>query len=168
MTAAHLLTIPHLTRAELARFFSKVQRDPATGCWNWTGAKAVGYGIFWLRGRNESAHRVTFAWLVEPLQRGLGNGILQLDHIVCDNPACCNPAHLRLVPGVENLRRTGSVSAVNRVKTHCLNGHPLPAEPNRPGGYGRFCHPCSLQRSKDYYRLKGKAKAAALRRAVTT
>jgi hypothetical protein len=79
-----------------------------------------------------------------------------LDHIVCDSPKCCNPVHLRLVPIVENLRRTNSVSAINRRKTHCIHGHLLTAEPNRSGGYGRTCKTCDVKRSHEQY-LRRKA-----------
>lgn len=159
MAEQSYLEVAHLTREELARFFSKVQHDPATGCWNWTAAKIIGYGTFWLHGRNEACHRIMFAWLVERLPRGLRKGVPVLDHIACDNPSCCNPAHLRLVPNVENLARTGSVSAINRKKTHCVNGHALPEHPNRYDGYGRTCVLCNNKRQRE----KKRAQALAAR-----
>lgn len=61
-------------------------------CWPWTGRNRhqFGYGVIWDKrlGRAEEAHRV--AWR-------LANGPIPDGHFVlhnCDNPPCCNPAHL--------------------------------------------------------------------------
>ena len=53
--------------------------------------------------------------------------MLQLDHC-CRNRVCCNPAHLELVTGRENLRRGETYAAANAAKTHCPRGHPLSGE----------------------------------------
>jgi len=50
--------------------------------------------------------------------------MLQLDHL-CRNRTCCNPAHLELVTGRENLLRGDTLAAANAAKTHCIQGHPL-------------------------------------------
>lgn len=75
------------------RFWSKVDRSGGPdACWPWTGAKQPkGYGRLWNRGRVDGAHRV--AWELangEPVPEGR--------HVLhhCDNPPCCNPAHLFL------------------------------------------------------------------------
>ncbi len=91
-----------------ARFWSKVdQGGGPEACWPWTAARfaaeGVGsYGAFWLNGRNEKAHRVAFL-----LTRGDLGGQLVLH--ACDNPPCCNPAHLRLGTHADN-----SADAVDR------------------------------------------------------
>lgn len=158
MATEDYLTVPHLDRKSLARIFSKIVVNHATGCWEWQAARINGYGVVWFNGRNESSHRLVWAWLVGPLQRGLREGILQLDHIVCENPPCCNPVHLRLTTCVGNLERTGSVSAVNRQKTHCKNGHPLPVAPNRWNGYGRTCVTCNNDRQREAKRRQATTK----------
>lgn len=160
MADTDYLTVPHLDRKTLARIFANVTVS-ISGCWVWTAATIRGYGIVWFNGRNESVHRLIYAWLVQPLPRGLGGGKPVLDHIVCDNPPCCNPAHVRLVLNVENLRRTGSVSAVNRRKTHCKRGHPLPDEPNRWNGYGRTCVICTNTWQREAHRREAAERRAS-------
>lgn len=75
-----------------ARFWPKVDRSggPAA-CWPWTaGRNPDGYGNFWMRGRIDKAHRTAWTLAVGEIPKGL--------HVLhsCDNPPCCNPAHLWL------------------------------------------------------------------------
>lgn len=62
------------------------------GCWPWTGGKSKGgYGS--IRGRYRAhllPHRVAFFF-----ETGTDPGAAQVCH-TCDNPPCCNPAHLFL------------------------------------------------------------------------
>jgi hypothetical protein len=80
------------------RFWSKVNKDTATGCWLWTGALVRGYGSFSARDetgkqRPYPAHR--FSW-------ELANGPIPDGLCVChdcpggDDPRCLNPKHLFL------------------------------------------------------------------------
>lgn len=159
MPDTKFLTVERLSLKELIRIFSKVEVDPVTKCWNWIASlNTDGYGNIWYKGRQEVAHRLIYAWLIEPLPMKVnGSNVLELDHIVCENPRCCNPLHVRLVTSRENTERTNSVSAVNRRKTHCAYGHKLPKEPNRPGGPWRMCIPCRRRRGYQAY-LKRKAR----------
>lgn len=136
------LTVDNLTRIEIGRIFAKIAIDNRTGCWLWTGclSTAGGYGKYVLRKSDERAHRILWAWLVGPLPRGLGPGVPQLDHFVCNNPRCCFPVHLRLVTPSENVCRTNGPSAINARKTHCKNGHPLPAFNNCQERRCRICY----------------------------
>jgi hypothetical protein len=158
MPEIEFLTVEHLSTKELARIFSKVAVNPITGCWEWTAAlNTYGYGCIWYKGRQEVAHRLIYAWTVGPIPKGVAPDIPGLDHIVCDNPSCCNPVHLRPATTVENLRRTNSISAVNRRKTHCIYGHELTTYPNRSGGYGRTCKTCQKRTCHAAY-LRRKAR----------
>lgn len=72
------------------RFWRKVDKSAGPeGCWLWTGARdRDGYGQHKIDGKQYKAHRVAF-WYV--------NGEISSGLFVChrcDNPPCCNPAHL--------------------------------------------------------------------------
>lgn len=117
------------------RFFEKVDRDQVgAGCWEWTAARRhFGYGVIWLKGRLEQAHRVS--WMIAG--RELPPKELCLDHM-CRNPACVNPNHLRIVTYRQNgTENNDSPLAINARKTHCRKGHPLEGDNiaivHRPG-----------------------------------
>jgi hypothetical protein len=85
--------------SDAERFWSKVDMSDPAGCWPWTGTRDVnGYGrIRWAGNAGAVASRVA----LELTQgRPLGPGI-QACHR-CDNPPCCNPAHLFEGTGAEN------------------------------------------------------------------
>jgi hypothetical protein len=79
-----------LTPAQSAqRFWAKV--DCSGDCWPWTGVLYnTGYGSVKRNGRPQLAHR--FAWTL--VNGPIPDGLLVCHH--CDNPPCCNPAHLFL------------------------------------------------------------------------
>jgi hypothetical protein len=73
------------------RFWSKVAKGEADDCWLWLAhRKASGYGQFTVRkGVFMTSSRVALALsLGRPLESG------EVACHVCDNPPCCNPAHL--------------------------------------------------------------------------
>jgi hypothetical protein len=77
----------------MERFWSKVEVRQPDECWPWTAAvNEHGYGVFRLRdgGRlNMKAHRMM--WELCSGER-LSSDVKLLH--ACDNPPCCNPAHL--------------------------------------------------------------------------
>lgn len=86
--------------AELrARFWAKVARRGPDDCWEWTAyRKPGGYGQFVLRkGRFITASRVALALT---LGRPISAGEVACHR--CDNPPCCNPAHLFVGTQVDN------------------------------------------------------------------
>ncbi len=74
----------------MKRFWSKVDKSAGEAeCWPWTASiNKDGYGKFKIDGSVQNASRV--AW-------ELHNGERLLDRVArhtCDDPSCCNPAHL--------------------------------------------------------------------------
>jgi carbonic anhydrase/acetyltransferase-like protein (isoleucine patch superfamily) len=73
------------------RFWSKVDIQACDECWPWTAGRYLdGYGQFWWEGVNHHASRIAF---ILAYKRQAGS--LLVCH-TCDNPPCCNPAHLFL------------------------------------------------------------------------
>lgn len=121
-------------------------------CIVWTGAlKSEGYGSLWHEGKNRLAHRVAYE-----LQHGPIENSLHVDHI-CRNRPCVNGAHLRAVSHRDNLLAEGSLSAsnINRLKTHCVNGHELFAENlclvPRKNKVSRGCRTCKREAMRKFY-----------------
>jgi hypothetical protein len=81
--------------------------DPETRCWVWQRAKNHrGYGLMWNGAKMVTAHRHFYTILRGDVPAGM-----QLDH-KCRNRACCNPFHLEIVTGTENVRR-GNATKLN-------------------------------------------------------
>ncbi len=86
-----------MIRTPAQRLEAETMPEPNTGCLLWTGpTDRKGYGIMSFEGSTRRAHRE--AW-------SLAYGIIPVDMHVChrcDNPPCCNPAHLFLGTTQEN------------------------------------------------------------------
>jgi hypothetical protein len=81
------------------RFWAKVARSIEEQCWEWTGGRNHrGYGNFRADGRTVRAHR--FAW--EQVNGSIPAGLMICHR--CDNPSCCNPAHLFVGTAKDNVR----------------------------------------------------------------
>jgi hypothetical protein len=88
------------------RFFMKV--DKTDGCWEWTAGKdGRGYGGFYLDGKIELAHRVSYRLAYGSIPDGK-----HLDHI-CWNPGCVRPDHLRPVTPKQNHENRKGVPSHN-------------------------------------------------------
>jgi hypothetical protein len=81
------------------RIFERINPTPTeTGCHEWFGPKTKGgYGIITVGTINVLAHRAVFAF-------NGGDPSVEVVMHMCDNPACCNPAHLRGGSYADNTR----------------------------------------------------------------
>jgi HNH endonuclease len=88
---------PRPPKTERERFWGKV--DKSGDCWEWQGSKRItGHGNLYFRGKYTSASRVAYI-----LTHGEVPSGLEVCH-ECDNPPCCNPAHLWVGTHAENMQ----------------------------------------------------------------
>lgn len=81
----------HQVSPSESAFWAKVRIGGPNECWEWTGARNVrGYGNVRINKKYEKAHRLAWEFAHSHIPDGLW-----VCHI-CDNPPCCNPAHLML------------------------------------------------------------------------
>jgi hypothetical protein len=114
---------PTTLSALAARFWAKVDRRSDNECWPWLGDLGTrGYGQINVDGKNVGAHRIAH-WLAT------GEEIVGfiVRHFVCDNPPCCNPAHLKRGTQKDNvqdaIRKGRHVHPNWRLRKHHRNGH---------------------------------------------
>lgn len=98
-------SIPPLSKQDQERFWSKVQKGKSDECWEWQACRLPsGYGHFHCGSRTDGtrgmfrAHRVARTIAKGPIPAGF------CACHRCDNPPCCNPAHLFLERQAGNVR----------------------------------------------------------------
>jgi hypothetical protein len=88
------VTVRYVMESAAERFWAKVDKAGSDECWEWTATRNEhGYGGIRLGGRGGrlwKAHRVAFMLTTERFD--LPADVHVCHH--CDNPPCCNPAHL--------------------------------------------------------------------------
>lgn len=105
---AHLSILEAVTNVDA--FWSRIDVKSESECWSWMGARTNrGYGFYApLPGVLLKTHRVAYA-----LQNGEIEDGLFVCH-KCDNPSCCNPAHLFLGTPKDNTQDMISKGRGNR------------------------------------------------------
>jgi hypothetical protein len=130
----------------------------ADGCIEWTGkVDRKGYGRISIEGRQFFAHRVTWELANGPIP----DGMCVCHH--CDNPPCCNVAHLFLgTIRDNNLDMSAKGRNHNQRKTHCPRGHEYTPENVfiNPGG-GRKCRTCGIAASTRWLKRKRESSGKA-------
>lgn len=102
---AHARHARHARHADPdARFWERVDTSAGPeGCWPWTGStQGKGHGQVYRgpcrKSAPHKAHRVAWELTHGPIPAGL----FVCHH--CDNPPCCNPAHLYVGTAADNAR----------------------------------------------------------------
>jgi hypothetical protein len=94
--------IPYLNACDQRRLWTKIRKGGPDQCWHWTGASSnFGYGRFKIAGKLHSPHRLVYALKVGKIVNVAEHHGTVVMH-TCDNPACCNPAHLKLGRQIDN------------------------------------------------------------------
>lgn len=144
-SARGLLSLPQF-------FLDKIEPEPMSGCWLWTGSRtANGYGLATRKGRTQAAHRAVYELLVGPITKPT------LDH-KCRVRCCVNPDHLRPMTLRDNIMAPGSTapSKLNADKT-CCPRHGTPFFTKRRGdkpGIRRDCRECRREYDRAAYRRR--------------
>jgi hypothetical protein len=102
-------TIPLLNAEEQQSIWEKVICTGSNDCWLWTGSTDDdGYGVHYVRLKTWRAARLVYF-----IHYGVDPSALLVCH-TCDNPPCCNPAHLFLGTEKDN---TNDCRAKGRLNT---------------------------------------------------
>jgi len=126
-----------------ARFWAKV-RVLDSGCWEWVAARdTYGYGQYSpVHDKPVGAHRFAYERLIGPIPPPLVT-----DHL-CRNRACVNPEHIQPVTNRENTLRGIGPSAINAVKTHCIQGHAFDDTNTWIHRGTRWCRTCGRESTR--------------------
>lgn len=125
------------------KFWPKVEVDPNSGCWLWTGALFPGgYAALGGKGTTTNAHRLAYEHFVGPVPSDM-----DVDH-KCRVRCCVNPAHMVVATRKENIRRAIEAGAHVGAATHCPRGHAYEGENVHWVEGRRYCQTCR----ETYYR----------------
>ncbi len=145
-----------------AEFWERVNKHAPNGCWEWTAGKwDEGYGKYYVGRKGQRAHRLVYMLARErdiPAyidERDIPNPADAEEHIRaavvrhrCDNPPCCNPAHLVLGTHKENSADRDERERTEQARRqkqeqedrenvqavyHCFLNHCIPFVPSRLG-----------------------------------
>jgi hypothetical protein len=133
------------------RFWSKVKRNEASGCWEWQSyISPQGYGKFSVNNFPQSSHVIAFILKNGPIGYGL-----VIDHM-CKNRRCVFPDHLRAVTQkINSTQNSNGLTAINAAKTHCHKGHEFSKENTAIRRGSRLCKACKRLYDKEW-RLRKK------------
>lgn len=100
------------------RFEQHVDRRGPTECWPWTyTTDLAGYGILTFANKLQRAHRLAYLFAKGPIGQFASYRSMSVCH-TCDNPACCNPAHLFVGTDRDNVHDMVAKGRIQRGEKH--------------------------------------------------
>ena len=114
--------VGHSARLKPARsveehFWNNIDKRGPDECWEWQGPiDPNGYGVVLTRRRPRRAHRVSYEIHNSPIPKG------KVICHACDNPPCCNPAHLWLGTQADNLADMYAKNRHSKTRTYTKKG----------------------------------------------
>ncbi len=94
--------MPNFPPRRIGKFWSNIVRKAGDECWQWTGSTdSKGYGKFYMKNGDKELYLIATR-VVYFLVTSQDPEDLCILHS-CDNPRCCNPAHLRLGTHQDNV-----------------------------------------------------------------
>lgn len=111
------LNTKHMAGGPVMYFHRHVDKSGGpSACWPWTGLRTKGYGRFKFGDKARIyAHRFAYELANGPIPRDQGEILVM--H-TCDNPPCCNPAHLRIGTDRDNIHDCIAKGRFSRGKKH--------------------------------------------------
>lgn len=154
--------------SDVERFWRKVKKDGPIvregigNCWLWNAGKSPsGYGVFYVNGRSQRAHRIGYEIQFGDIPEGM------MGCHRCDNPSCVRPDHI--FPGTtkdnsEDARRKGRLATGDRSPSRLhpesrprgIYHHSKTHPESMPRGerHGSKTHPESTPRGEECFQTK--------------
>jgi len=107
-----------LTEKDILRFWSKVDvKGNLDECWEWESSKSkYGYGVFGINYKTYYSHRIAYTLYYGQISKDDSGYKTMLVCHTCDNPSCCNPHHLFLGTGKNNMDDKTKKIEINHLK----------------------------------------------------
>lgn len=141
---------PELTSQEIQHFWSRINTDPGQGpqgeCWEWQYGKTYyRYGKFAITRKGIKRHMLAHQTAYFLAKEEWPSPMFVLHR--CDNPPCCNPAHLFKGTPAANMQDKVSKGRQSKGETHSAAMRRVAARGLRNAAY---THPERVLRGEDH------------------
>lgn len=147
-TNNHPRPLPAISARDVSRFWGKVNLRATNECWEWNACSDHdGYGVFNLSGRNFGSHRVAYT-IIHNAEPPADTPFVCHS---CDNPPCCNPAHLWAGTHGDNIRDCVAKGLFTAASGAAHWSRRMPERVARGNRNGAYLHKEKLKRGSSHY-----------------